>query len=212
MSSTETLSKEDQRALLLVAANSIARGLRHGTALPLTAKDFPPSLTALRACFVTLNTRGDLRGCIGTLQAHRPLVEDVAANAFAAAFRDPRFYPLATSEYPLLDIHISVLSPPEPMQVKNEADLMAQIRPQIDGLILEDGVHRGTFLPSVWESLPNPAEFLAYLKHKAGLPANHWSSNLKISRYTTFSFGCPIGELEMPTHGTDLGGSADAKV
>jgi len=196
MSSTEPLSEKDQKILLLTAAKSITHGLRNSTALPITLSQFPPSLAAQRATFVTLTINTELRGCIGTLEAYRPLIEDVAANAHAAAFRDPRFYPLNQSEYPLLDIHISVLSEPELMDVKNEADLIAQMRPQIDGLILEDGAHRGTFLPSVWESLPDPREFLTHLQHKAGLPLGKWPSTLKTWRYTTFSFGTSVSALE----------------
>jgi len=196
MSSTEPLSQPDQKTLLLTAARSIAHGLRNGAALPIVLSQFPPSLAAQRATFVTLTINTELRGCIGTLEAYRPLIEDVAANAHAAAFRDPRFYPLSQSEYPLLDIHISVLSEPEPMKVESEADLIAQIRPQIDGLILEDGARRGTFLPSVWESLPDPREFLAHLKHKAGLPLATWPSTLRVWRYTTFSFGALVTQLE----------------
>ena len=100
----------------------------------------------------------------------------------------PRFQPVSASEFGDLEIHISVLSPPEPMIFTSEADLLRQIRPGIDGLILEDGAYRGTFLPSVWEQLPDPAQFLAHLKMKAGLPPNYWSDTLKVSRYTTESF------------------------
>ena len=141
-----------------------------------------------RATFVTLNKFGELRGCIGHLEAIQPLIADVAENAFNAAFRDPRFQPVTASEFGDLEVHISVLSPPEPMVFTSEADLLRQIRPGIDGLILEDGAYRGTFLPSVWEQLPDPAQFLAHLKMKAGLPPNYWSDTLKVSRYTTESF------------------------
>ena len=118
------------------------------------------------------------------LEAVRPLARDVAENAFSAAFRDNRFPPLAADEFDDLELHISILSPPEPMTFRSEQDLIAQIRPEIDGLILEEGLRRGTFLPSVWESLPNPHQFLKHLKQKAGLPTEYWSDTIKVSRYT----------------------------
>jgi AmmeMemoRadiSam system protein A len=131
---------------------------------------------------------GELRGCIGSLEAYRPLVEDVAHNAYAAAFSDPRFTPLSETELIDVEFHISVLTPAAPMHFESEADLLSQLRPGIDGLVLEDAGHRGTFLPSVWESLPDAAQFLQHLKMKAGLPADYWSDNLKVSRYTSESF------------------------
>jgi len=112
-------------------------------------------------------------------------VEDVAENAFAAAFRDPRFPAISSSELADLDLHISILSPAEAMHFDSEQSLLAQLKPGLDGLILQDGYHRGTFLPSVWEQLPDAAEFLRNLKQKAGLPSDYWSDHLKISRYST---------------------------
>jgi AmmeMemoRadiSam system protein A len=151
---------------------------------PNSASRVPRSST-----FVTLHLDGQLRGCIGSLEAHRPLAEDVAANAFAAAFRDPRFPPVSRAEAARLALEISVLSPAEPMHFRSEADLLAQLRPGIDGLILSDLGRRGTFLPSVWSQLPAARDFLVHLKHKAGLPADHWSATLSVERYTTESFG-----------------------
>jgi AmmeMemoRadiSam system protein A len=113
----------------------------------------------------------------------------VAQNAYAAAFSDPRFPPLREGEFEELDIHISILSPAEAMHFTSEADLLQQLRPGEDGLVMEEGFRRGTFLPSVWEQLPTPELFLRHLKQKAGLPADYWSSTLEVSRYTTHSFG-----------------------
>lgn len=175
--------------LLEIARASIAHGLATGKALTIDADTYPESLRAVRACFVTLDLAGRLRGCIGHLEAYQPLAIDVAENAFAAAFRDPRFAPLKTAEWPQIGLHISVLSPPVPMQFADEADLLSQIRPGIDGLILRLGNQRGTFLPSVWDSLPNPVDFLRELKHKAGLPGDVWSAGIEVARYTTESFG-----------------------
>ncbi len=191
MSSTEqrTLDDSQRETLLEIARDSILNGLREGRPLTVDPRDFDPALQARRASFVTLNRHGQLRGCIGHLQAIQPLVKDVAENAYSAAFADNRFPPLNEHEFTDLDIHISVLSPPEPMYFDSEADLLRQIRPGVDGLILEDGPYRGTFLPSVWEQLPTPELFLAHLKQKAGLPQNYWSDTMKVSRYTTESFG-----------------------
>jgi AmmeMemoRadiSam system protein A len=152
MSSADTMSiaAEHRATLLDLARRSIAHGLDRGQPVPLNPTDYPEPLRARLAAFVTLNLDGELRGCIGHLEAIQALALDVTENAFAAAFRDPRFPPLSRREFPDLSIHISVLSPPEPMTFSSEADLLAQIRPGIDGLILSDGQARGTFLPSVW--------------------------------------------------------------
>jgi AmmeMemoRadiSam system protein A len=150
--------------------------------------EIPDTLMEKRATFVTLTIGGRLRGCIGMLEACRPLAEDVAANACAAAFEDPRFPPLTKKEFEKLEIHISVLSPPEELAFSSEADVLNQIRPGIDGLILQEGFRRGTFLPSVWEELPTKELFWAHLKLKAGLPANYWSKTLRVFRYTTEYF------------------------
>jgi len=149
---------------------------------------FPAALRAERACFVTLKRHGELRGCIGHLEACAPLVCDVVENAFSAAFRDPRFAPLTPPELEDLEIHISVLTPAEPIAFDSEAELLRQIRPFVDGLILEEGLHRGTFLPSVWEQLPEPEQFLRHLKLKAGLGEHYWSGEMRVSRYETESF------------------------
>ena len=189
MSATETLSNRDRATLLEVARASIRHGLQHGRALDVKPADYPESLRPPRATFVTLEIDGRLRGCIGTLLAHQPLVADVAAHAYAAAFEDPRFPELTPEEFPRLEVHISVLSPPEPLQFETEDELLAQLRPGMDGLILQFRSHRATFLPAIWESLPNPYVFLAQLKQKAGLPLNFWSPELRAERYTTEYFG-----------------------
>lgn len=136
------------------------------------------------ACFVTLTQAGALRGCIGTLEAYRPLRADVEANALAAAFHDPRFAPLSKAELDSTQVEISLLSPLQTIRFSNEADALSQLRPMIDGVILEYGEHRGTFLPQVWEQMPEPEVFLRHLKRKAGLAANFWADDVKLSRYT----------------------------
>ncbi|MBK9952994.1 MAG: AmmeMemoRadiSam system protein A [Candidatus Competibacteraceae bacterium] len=189
MSSIETLSKLDRAALLEVARASIQHGLRHGQALEVEPANYPETLRPPRATFVTLETGGQLRGCIGALVARQPLVQDVAAHAFAAAFEDPRFPELREDEFPKLDIHISVLSPPEPLSFSSEDELLAQLRPGVDGLIIQVRHYRATFLPAVWEQLPDPYVFLAQLKQKAGLPLDFWSPELSAERYTAEYFG-----------------------
>ncbi len=187
--SSNSYSPEERHTLLETARLSILQGLERGRPLSIDPFRYPEPLREKRATFVTLQIGGRLRGCIGTLEAIRPLIQDVAHNAWAAAFSDPRFPPLSKSEFDSLEIEISILTPPESMVFDSEADLLRQIRPGMDGLILEEDGYRGTFLPSVWKSLPDPHEFLRHLKQKAGLPPNYWSDTLKVYRYTTESFG-----------------------
>ena len=182
------INQTDQQTLLDIARTSIRHGLQYDQPLSVNVKDYAEALQQHGACFVTLTINEQLRGCIGTLEAYRPLVEDLAANAFAAAFRDPRFAPLNEHEYPQLEYHISVLNPAEDFPVRDEQDLLQQLRPGIDGLILEEGFHRATFLPSVWESLDKPEEFLRHLKMKAGLYSDYWSDSMNFKRYTVQEF------------------------
>jgi uncharacterized protein len=132
----------------------------------------------------TITRNGQLRGCIGSLQAHRKLLDDVKANAKAAAFLDPRFEPLSATELRTTLIEVSLLSQSEPLHFASEAQLLAQLRPGVDGLIFEYATHRGTFLPQVWEQLPDARQFLAHLKRKAGLAEDFWAEGVRVSRYT----------------------------
>lgn len=181
------LKKECQEILLKTARNAISQRL-DSSIKPFNPGTIPNELTEIRATFVTLTIQGRLRGCIGMLKAVRPLIEDVAANACSAAFRDPRFSPVTKEELDKLEIHISVLSPPEEIFFSSEQELLTKIRPGIDGLILQDGPAQGTFLPSVWEQLPQKEQFLAHLKLKAGLPHNYWSDTIRVFRYTAEYF------------------------
>ncbi|MGD0960508.1 MAG: AmmeMemoRadiSam system protein A [Methylomonas sp.] len=183
------LNDAQQQRLLALAWDSIRCGLETGKPLSVAAGDYPPELREPTATFVTLERNGQLRGCIGRLKASRPLAEDVAENAYAAAFRDGRFPPLTTAELNGLEAHISLLSPAEPLQFSSEQDLIRQLQPNVDGLILEYDGRQATFLPSVWESLPNGGEFLAHLKQKAGLPKTFWSDGIRAYRYTTAGIG-----------------------
>lgn len=194
--SVAVYNSSERRILLALALASIRHGLAQHTPLLPLPDDYGARLRELRAAFVTLHHAGELRGCIGTLEARDPLVLEVADKAFAAAFRDPRFIPLAADELDSLEISISVLSPPRPLPVASEAELLEQLRPGVDGLILSDGLRRATFLPSVWEQLPDPADFLAQLKRKAGLPVQHWSADLRLERYGSEAFGATVAELD----------------
>jgi len=141
-------------------------------------------LRAQGACFITLTHGEKLRGCIGTLRAHRTLADDVTANAEAAAFRDPRFQPLTATEYETVEVEISLLSLLEPMTFSDEKEALAQLRAGQDGVVFEFGHHTSTFLPQVWKELREPVEFMAHLKYKAGLPPDFWDAGVKLMRYT----------------------------
>jgi AmmeMemoRadiSam system protein A len=185
------LQAEDGRLLLDVARQAIEHALRTGRPPLVDAARHPEALRAPTATFVTLRQRpeGSLRGCIGELEPRLPLIESVVWNAFRAAFHDPRFAPLDASELDALDIHCSVLGPLEALAVSDEAELLAALRPGVDGLVLEDGVHRATFLPAVWTSLPAPADFVHELQRKAGLPPGAWPADMRAWRYEVDEIG-----------------------
>jgi AmmeMemoRadiSam system protein A len=179
---------ERGRVLLALAREAIAAAL--GAPEPRTwtvasAERAAPWLRAPGACFVTLTQEGRLRGCIGSVRARRPLGDDLRANARAAALADPRFPPLTASELAVTRLEVSLLSAPSPLPAATEEEALAALRPGIDGIILElGGDAHATFLPQVWETLPEPRDFLAHLKHKAGLPPDFWSPELRLQRYT----------------------------
>ncbi len=176
-------TRPEERVLIDVARDSVRHGLRTGRAMPVDVAAFSTALRATAASFVTLTLRGALRGCIGKLAATQPLVADVAENAYSAAFRDPRFPPLDAAEFLALRFAVSVLTAPEPFPVRDERDLLARLEPRVHGVILSDGPHRATFLPKVWEDLPDPRRFLAHLRMKAGLPVDYWSDDLRFEVY-----------------------------
>lgn len=175
------MSGEFGRNLLALARNAIGGQLGESGALIPEAES--PELARPGASFVTLTLAGQLRGCIGTLEAWRPLRDDVRANACAAAFRDPRFPVLTGAEFADIRIEVSLLAQAQPIAFADEAEALAQLRPGIDGVVLEHGRHRSTFLPQVWGDLPDPHQFLAQLKLKAGLPRDFWSAEVKLARY-----------------------------
>lgn len=168
------------KVLLPIARTAIANALD----LPRVADETAPWLAEHGACFVTLTQNGELRGCIGTLQAHRPLLADLKSNAVSAALRDPRFSPLTAEEFGVTAVEISLLSPTQALRVRHENDALAQLQPGVDGIILEYGRYRSTFLPQVWEQLPQPHQFMAQLKRKAGLPGDFWAEGIRLSRYS----------------------------
>ncbi len=178
------LTDELQTLLIRLAWDSIDYGLEKHKLLSLNLAQLPAELREKRATFVTLHRQGNLRGCIGAIDPVRALAEDVVHNAHASAFRDPRFSPLKRSEYSELDLAISILSLRDYLEFASEEELLQKIRPGIDGLVLEEGFHCGAFLPVMWEQLPTPKVFLQNLKRKAGLPMNHWSSEIAVSRFT----------------------------
>ena len=176
----QPLPPDAGNVLLPLARAAIATqlGLSHA------ASEDLPWLKTSGACFITLMLASRLRGCIGTLRAHRALVEDVKANAVAAAFRDPRFPPLAAGEFSSMAVEVSVLSALEPLRFADEPDALRQLRAGVDGVVFEYGHHTGTFLPQVWEEFREPSDFLAHLKYKAGLPPDFWDPEVRLLRYT----------------------------
>ena len=177
------LNKKEQLILFNVAEEAIKAELEHKAIPSPPLNDYSDALTANRCCFVTLMLHNELRGCIGALEPYQPLLNDVSEHAIAAAFKDPRFPPLKEEEYQHIVIEISVLDTPSFITFTDEKNLLDQISEGEDGLILEDGSYRGTFLPSVWENLPNKNDFWQQLKQKAGLSLDHWSNTLTVQRY-----------------------------
>ena len=185
---TAQLSAEHRKQALRLARQAATSFARRGRAPKINLASFPTPFQGLGAAFVTLSHRGRLRGCIGSLKAHRPLAEDILENAVRAAFKDPRFSPVTEAELRECEIEVAILSRPAPMVFRDQQDLLGQLRPGRDGLILADGPNRGTFLPKVWDSLTTEDAFLSGLKVKAGLSRDHWSPDLKIWRYMTEAF------------------------
>ena len=186
---TETgLTGAEREILQRVAMDSIRDGLKAGRPVDPDESQVPPALEAPGASFVTLNIHGRLRGCIGSFEARGPLLQDVARNAYSAAFMDYRFSPVSEADLPDLEVHISILTPLEPLPVENRDDLLRSLEPGVDGLLLEDPPHRSTFLPQVWESLEDPRDFLEELLLKAGLSRDHWSEKIRFHRYRVEEF------------------------
>lgn len=181
------LSDTDKTQLLAIAREAILHGLAQSERRRIDLASYSLALQTPAASFVTLTLAGNLRGCIGSIECYRSLIEDVAHNAYSAAFEDPRFHPLTREEYPKLKVQISVLSAKEPVFFDSECDLVRQLRVSIDGLLIEKNKRHATFLPTVWAAFPNPQRFLDQLKRKAGI-SDAAPGVLKAWRYTTLSF------------------------
>jgi hypothetical protein len=180
--------REEQGTILLaIARESLAAALSLGE-----ESDWnDPWLREPGATFITLRRLGALRGCVGSIRAYRPLLDDVRSNARAAAFSDTRFPPVQPEEHPELSVEVSLLSPCEPCDFNDQEEALAGLRPGVDGVVFEFQGRRSTFLPQVWDQLPEPADFLAHLKRKAGLPADFWHSDVRLWRYTVMKWAEP---------------------
>jgi len=185
----DRLSESERKLLLQMARKAIYDAVQGNPILPLDSRDLPAILRTDGASFVTLTIRGELRGCIGALEAYQSLAEDVREHAVGAALQDYRFPPVTLGELGELEIEISRLTPSQPLQYHNPDDLLARLRPGVDGIILRDGPRRATFLPQVWEKLPDPADFLSHLCTKMGASPDLWRNKiLKVFTYQVEEF------------------------
>lgn len=180
---TEKLTDREKQTLLHLAREAMERAVRGENLRPLDDASLTPLLHEQGASFVTLTIDSELRGCIGALEAYQPLAEDVRKHAIAAALHDPRFPPVQETELPYIKLEISRLTAPQPLEYNSSEDLLQKLRPHMDGVILKDGYRRATFLPQVWGTLPDPAEFLNHLCQKMGVRATYWRDN-KIQVFT----------------------------
>ncbi|MEM7686482.1 MAG: AmmeMemoRadiSam system protein B [Pseudomonadota bacterium] len=190
---TARLAPPHRAEALSIAAKAMISRARNGKAPVINLENFPVPLRSVAPAFVTLTLEDRLRGCIGSLTAHQPLAQDILTNAVKAGFEDPRFTPVTEDEIRASEIEVAVLSHPAPMAFTSQDDLLSQLVPGRDGLILQSGRNRGTFLPKVWESLDTPEKFFCGLKVKAGLPRDHWSPDVRVLRYVTEAFKGRIG-------------------
>ena len=183
------LTRPEQRALLGLARRTLEEVVRHGRLPEVDAAEFSARLQQRSGCFVTLEIAGQLRGCIGHIIPREPLFEAVRENARNAALRDTRFSPVTVEELSRIEVEVSVLTVPQPLDYDSPSDLLKQLRPHRDGVVLTNGLHRATFLPQVWEKLPQPVGFLEQLSRKAGLPADGWrESGTSVSTYEVEAF------------------------
>jgi uncharacterized protein len=186
---TTSITSDDRTTLLAVAARAIGAGAKDGQRSVLPLSTYNAALLAPGASFITLQRAGRLRGCIGKLTPILPLVEDVHENAYRTAFEDPRFPAVTADELSELELEISILTPPVPREVSSRALLLELLTRERPGLVISDRDRRATFLPKVWDSIPDAEQFLVTLALKAGLPADHWSDTVRIETYTTDIFG-----------------------
>jgi AmmeMemoRadiSam system protein A len=185
----EKMGIEEQRILLHLAREAMEHGVKGKGLPPLDKSSLPASLLEEGSSFVTLTMRGQLRGCIGSLEPYQSLAEDVREHAVAAALQDPRFPPVRENELSGIQIEVSRLTRPIPLEYKDEKDLLSKLCPHVDGVVLRDGSHRATFLPQVWEKIPDRAEFLSNLCYKMGADPDLWrSKHLEVLTYRVEEF------------------------
>lgn len=185
----EKLTTDEKEKLLLIARQALEATARKEALPKLDLGALPPALQTDAASFVTLTIGDELRGCIGTLEAYQPLALDVQQRAVQAASRDPRFNPVRPEELPLITLEISRLSQPQLLEYANPDELIAMLRPGIDGVVIAEDNRRATFLPQVWDELPEPEHFLGQLCRKMGQPANHWKHrHLEVETYQVEEF------------------------
>ena len=183
------LTEEQGKFLIKVARKAIEDGLFGKGLKRVPFEDLPDELKRPGAAFVTITEKGQLRGCIGHIIAREPLIRSVEDNAIAAAFEDPRFFPLRKDEFKDIKIEVSVLTEPKPLKYKDANDLLNKLRPGIDGVIIKKGPYTATFLPQVWEQLPDKELFLGHLCMKAGLPSDEWKrGDLEVFTYQVQAF------------------------
>ncbi|MGD0005022.1 MAG: AmmeMemoRadiSam system protein A [Anaerolineaceae bacterium] len=175
---SEPLTDDEKRILLRLARHSIELAASHNPLPELVLSEYSAQLQQEGASFVTLTENGELRGCIGALEPYQALVQDVCEHAAAAAMDDYRFTPVSPDEVAQLAIEISRLTIPQSLQYRQPAELLAALKPDVDGVILRDGIRRATFLPQVWEKLPDPASFLSHLCQKMGAPSDLWQRKI----------------------------------
>lgn len=189
MVDTDKLTEEEGRCLLSVARQTIQQRLFSSENQGLADSEVSPKFSERRGTFVTLTIDGGLRGCIGHIIPQESLLEGVRVNAINAAFRDPRFRPLSRKEWERVKIEISILTEPKALPYSDAGDLLDKLRPGIDGVIIKKGFHQATFLPQVWEQLPDKKEFLTHLCLKAGLEMDAWKKEkLEVSTYQVQAF------------------------
>jgi AmmeMemoRadiSam system protein A len=184
------LTPEEQQTLLQLAREAVTIRVKGGRLPPLDLASMPRRLREDGASFVTLTIRGELRGCIGALTPYQPLALDVRDHAVAAALEDPRFPPVSEDELGGIKVEVSRLTRPQRLEYVDAEDLLSRLRPHVDGVILHDSFgHRATFLPQVWEKIPDPAEFLDHLCEKMGLSGHAWRTKpLEVSTYQVEEF------------------------
>ncbi|MBW1914858.1 MAG: AmmeMemoRadiSam system protein A [Deltaproteobacteria bacterium] len=189
MTDLDRLSDQEGIFLLSLARNTIEKELFHTTDTDLDNSHVSPKMNEKRGTFVTLTTNKNLRGCIGNIIPHEPLIKGIRHNAINAAFHDPRFRPLSKNEWENVKIEVSILTEPKELSYSDVDDLLEKLRPEIDGVIIKKGLRQSTFLPQVWEQLPDKKEFLTHLCLKAGLDKDAWKSvDLNVSIYQVQAF------------------------